>query len=109
MSSSYETGASAGTSGTEEAPKSKASALFDLRALIGGLFTLYGIVLIVAGFFTSDQSRTKSNGININLWLGIGMLVLGLFFLAWFRLRPLHVEGPSAEEQLEGAPPAGGH
>jgi hypothetical protein len=91
-------------------PKSKASALFDLRTLIGALFTLYGTVLIVAGFFTSDQARTKANGININLWLGIGMLALGLFFLAWFRLRPLHVEGPSAGDQREdGAPPPGGH
>lgn len=109
MSSNDETGASVGTSGTDETPKSKASALFDLRALIGGLFTLYGIVLIVAGFFTSDQELKKADNININLWLGIGMLVLGLFFLAWFRLRPLHVEGPSAQEQLEGAPPPDGH
>ena len=28
-------------------------------------------------------------GININLWLGVGMLVLGLFFLLWVRLPPL--------------------
>lgn len=89
-------------------PKSKASALFDLRTLIGALFTLYGIVLVVAGFFISDRELKKADNININLWLGLGMLALGLFFLAWFRLRPLRVEGPSAQDQLDGAAPPPG-
>ena len=69
------------------------SGLFDLRYLIGGLFTVYGIVLIVASFFVSN---TKSGGIAIDLWLGLGMLILGVFFLLWARTRPLRVEGPSA-------------
>ena len=67
--------------------------LFDLRYLIGGLFTVYGIVLIVASFFVSN---VKSGGININLWLGLGMLILGVFFLVWARTRPLKLEGKSA-------------
>ena len=37
------------TAVTEDAPASKASALFDLRVLIGGLFTFYGVLLLVAG------------------------------------------------------------
>jgi hypothetical protein len=71
-----------------EATHSAASKLFDLRYLIGGLFTVYGIMLTVAGFFTSDADRAKAAGININLWLGIMMLVVGIFFLAWARLSP---------------------
>jgi hypothetical protein len=67
--------------------------LFDLRYLIGGLFTVYGIVLIVASFFVSN---VKSGGINIDLWLGLGMLILGVFFLVWARTRPLKLEGKSA-------------
>ncbi len=74
------------------------SGLFDLRYLIGGLFTIYGIVLIVASFFVSN---VKSGGININLWLGLGMLILGVFFLVWARTRPLTVEGTSALAQAE--------
>ena len=69
------------------------SGLFDLRYLIGGLFTIYGVVLIVASFFVSN---VKSGGINIDLWLGLGMLVLGVFFLVWARARPLQLEGQSA-------------
>jgi hypothetical protein len=69
------------------------SGLFDLRYLIGGLFTVYGVVLIVASFFVSNA---KSGGINIDLWLGLGMLILGVFFLIWARARPLRVEGASA-------------
>lgn len=72
-----------------EAPQSAASRLFDLRVLIGGLFLLYGVMLTVAGFFTSSKELAKASHININLWLGIGMLVIGGFFAAWWRLRPL--------------------
>ncbi|MEO6501194.1 MAG: hypothetical protein ABIQ09_04705 [Jatrophihabitantaceae bacterium] len=66
--------------------------LFDIRLLIGGLFVVYGVMLTVAGFFTSDADRQKASGININLWLGLGMLVLGLLFLLWRALRPLRIE-----------------
>lgn len=75
-----------------DAPKSAAAKLFDIRLLIGGLFTLYGVMLTVAGFFTSDADRQKASGININLWLGLGMLVLGLLFLLWRMVNPLRIE-----------------
>jgi cytochrome c biogenesis protein CcdA len=78
------------------------SSLFDLRYLIGGLFTVYGIILIVAAFFVSN---VKSGGININLWLGIAMLVLGLLFLLWARSRPLRIEGESALAQADETGP----
>ena len=79
-----------------EATHSAASKLFDLRYLIGGLFTLYGIMLTIAGFFTSDADLEKAAGININLWLGIMMLLVGIFFLVWARLSPTKPPEPSA-------------
>lgn len=82
----------AGTSADPDAPRSAMYKLFDIRLLIGGLFVLYGVMLTVAGFFTSDAERQKASGININLWLGLGMLVLGLLFLLWRMLRPLRIE-----------------
>jgi predicted transporter len=45
-------------------------------------------MLTIAGFFTSDADRAKAADININLWLGVFMLLLGIFFLVWARLIP---------------------
>lgn len=86
-----------------EAPESAAARLFDLRILIGGLFVLYGIMLTVSGAFASAKSIAKASNINMNLWLGIGMLIVGLIFLAWWRLNPVRPEVPD-----QGDPP-GGH
>jgi hypothetical protein len=86
----------------EAAEPAPVNRLFDLRYLIGSLFTFYGLLLTVASFFVSTA---KSGGININLWLGLGMLVLGVFFLGWARLRPLVVEDkPSVAAQGRGSP-----
>jgi hypothetical protein len=77
-----------------EVPRSAAARLFDLRSIIGGLFILYGIMLTVAGFFTSSANLAKASNININLWMGIGMLVVGVLFLLWWRLNPLRHDQP---------------
>src|SRR6476469_6429730 len=69
--------------------KSAASKLFDLRVLIGALFTFYGVALTIYSFFTTPEELAKAAGININLWLGLGMLILGLLFLLWAKLAPV--------------------
>jgi hypothetical protein len=81
-----------------EAPQSAAAKLFDLRVLIGGLFLLYGVMLTVAGFFTSSANLAKASNININLWMGIAMLLIGGFFAAWWRLRPLQRPEPQPDQ-----------
>ncbi|HEV2886703.1 MAG TPA: hypothetical protein VGX49_07330 [Jatrophihabitans sp.] len=86
------TSANQASTADPDVPQSAAAKLFDIRLLIGGLFTVYGLMLTVAGFFTSDAARKKADGININLWLGLGMLVLGLLFLLWRQLSPLRIE-----------------
>ncbi len=65
-----------------------AARLFDIRRIIGGLFVIYGIIVTIAGITASDADIDKAEGVNINLWTGLAMLALGLFFLAWLRLRP---------------------
>lgn len=79
-----------------ERKSATAARLFDIRLIIGGLFTLYGVIVTVAGFLVSDADLKKAEDININLWTGLGMLVLGLLFLAWMKLRP--TVPPTAEE-----------
>ena len=80
--------------GTSET-KSAASKLFDIRLMIGALFVVYGVLLTIYGFFTSEAELQKAAGININLWLGLGMLVLGALFLLWMKVNPLVPPDPS--------------
>jgi hypothetical protein len=75
----------------------RAANLFDIRRLIGGLFVIYGVILVVLGLGESDASIDKSAGINVNLDAGLGMLVLGVLFIAWALLRPLAAELDSEE------------
>ncbi|MCD7441575.1 MULTISPECIES: hypothetical protein [Streptomyces] len=65
-----------------------AARLFDIRRIIGGLFVVYGVIVTIAGLTDDDAAIDKAQGININLWTGLGMLLLGIFFLAWLKLRP---------------------
>src|SRR5215213_6400681 len=67
----------------------KAARLFDIRRLIGGLFLIYGVILVVLGLGESDASIEKSAGMNVNLWGGISMLIMSACFLLWAFLRPL--------------------
>jgi hypothetical protein len=93
------TGSDSGSgSGSWKDPADRSSRLFDLRLLIGGLFTLYGVMVGVAGLFDSATDLRKSNGLRINLWTGLGMLVLGLLFLLWAFLRPLQRADPSGPD-----------
>lgn len=66
-----------------------AARLFDIRRIIGGLFVLYGVAVTAAGIVDGAAAKKQAAGIDINLWTGLGMLALGLFFLAWMRLRPV--------------------
>lgn len=60
--------------------------LFDLRTLIGGVLALYGLVLVIVGIVDGTDALRRADGIRINLWTGIVLLVVaGLFFL-WSRL-----------------------
>jgi hypothetical protein len=71
-----------------ERKSATAARIFDLRGIIGGLFVLYGIIVTITGITDSQAAIDKAQGVNINLWTGIGMLVLGVFFLVWLKLRP---------------------
>jgi hypothetical protein len=58
----------------------------DIRAPIGGLFSLLGLML--AGYGLVAGSRTASDVApvtNVNLWWGIVMLLFGVFMLVLSR------------------------
>ncbi|MCQ4042237.1 hypothetical protein ACFOSC_24325 [Streptantibioticus rubrisoli] len=75
-----------------------AARLFDIRGIIGGLFVVYGAIVTIAGITASDADLRKAQGININLWTGVGMLVLGAAFLVWLRLNPTSPPARQAED-----------
>jgi hypothetical protein len=81
----------------------KAARLFDIRRLIGGLFLIYGVILVVLGLGESDASIAKSADINVNLYAGLGMLVVAVFFITWALMRPLGEDEPASEPAGGGA------
>jgi hypothetical protein len=73
-----------------------AARLFDIRRIIGGLFVVYGVIVTITGLTDDDAAIDKAQGVNINLWTGLGMLILGVFFLTWLKLRPTAPPPPDA-------------
>ncbi|MFE0252950.1 hypothetical protein [Streptomyces sp. NPDC059010] len=71
-----------------EGRSTTAARLFDIRRIIGGLFVIYGVIVTITGLTDDDAAIEKAEGVNINLWTGLGMLLLGIFFLTWLKLRP---------------------
>ncbi|SCG52182.1 hypothetical protein [Micromonospora coxensis] len=83
----------------QERARSAAARLFDIRRVIGGLFVAYGLIVGLVGLFDGQSEIDKAQGVRINLWAGLVMLLFGLVMLAWQWLRP--VEPPTAEEARE--------
>ena len=75
----------------------KKVSLFDVRSIIGALMTIYGVILVLASFFTSDADKAKADGVNANLWVGLVLLVFGILMIVWAVTRPIVID----EEQLE--------
>ena len=75
----------------------KKVSLFDVRTIIGALMSLYGVILVLASFSTSDADKAKADGVNANLWVGLALLIFGVLMLVWAITRPIVVD----EEQIE--------
>ena len=59
------------------------AASLDLRLPIGGLFTALGVVIGGYGIATNGSAIYETSlSININLWWGIVMFIVGLIMLA---------------------------
>ena len=77
--------------------------LFDIRVIIGALIGLYGVIILITGFFTSDAQIEKADGLNINIWAGIGMIVVSAGFGLWAYLRPIVVPPDPSEKAHDSA------
>lgn len=81
----------------------KTAGAFDIRSIIGLLLTAYGVILTLMGLF-ADPDEDRTGGINANLWAGLALLVAGLGFLAWARLRPVVVPDQVEKDDVAGGP-----
>jgi hypothetical protein len=54
---------------------------FDLKIAIGGLFTVYGVLLALYGLLGDKAQYSRSLGLNVNLLWGAVLLVFGLCML----------------------------
>jgi amino acid transporter len=80
-----------------EQPQKKKAGAFDIRVVIALLIAIYGLMLTILGIIANPAEVNKADGININLWGGIAMLVFAAVFVVWARLRPIVV--PVKQEQ----------
>jgi len=91
-----------GATDEEEIEAARAANRFDIRRLIGGLFILYSLILIALGIFGSHHIKNKAAGVNVDLWTGLGMLVVGALMLVWALTRPVVPEPPETRGQGSG-------
>ena len=82
---------------SESSGSAHKAGLFDIRNIIGALMCVYGAILTLAGLL-GDRAPEKTGGVNANLWTGLALLVVGILFIAWARIRPIvvpeHVDAP---------------
>lgn len=66
----------------------------DIKVPIGLMFTILGLLLTIFGLATASNAEMyqRSLDININLWTGAAMLVVGIVMLATSKLRPAKEE-----------------
>jgi hypothetical protein len=77
--------------------------IFDIRNIIGVLLGVDGLIILLVGIF-GDTEEEKTGGVNANLWAGLALLVVGLAFIAWARLRPVVVPDDFEPDDDEGRP-----
>jgi hypothetical protein len=84
----------------EEARNWRLAKMFDLRTFIGVLFVIFGVLVIIPGIIANPADIEKAAGINLALWVGGMMLLLGVIFLAWLLASP---PPPITKEEMAAA------
>lgn len=78
----------------------KTAGAFDIRTVIGVLLGIFGIILTILGFTDySPNEAERTGGIDANLWTGLGLILVAIFFILWAKLRPIRIivdDGPES-------------
>ena len=75
---------------TTDSDRAHKAGAFDIRNIIGALMGVYGLILALAGIF-GDPELDKTGDVNANLWTGLALVVVAVFFFGWARLKPIVV------------------
>ena len=82
---------------------------FDIRTFIAGLMALYGVILVLTGIFGANEVTSGAKAPdNVNVYVGIGLLVFAAAMQGWAMWRPTVVdEAQLARDRAaqEGQPP----
>jgi hypothetical protein len=92
----------------DKASQQRFADLFDVRRVIGGLFAVYGVILLIASFFASDEDVDRAQGINANLWVGLALLATAAIFFVWALRAPVGAQlvGDDADDAAPAEAPA---
>src|SRR3712207_2107680 len=93
---------------TGDAQRPHKAGAFDVRNVIAALIGFYGIVLLLVSVFGEDESD-KTGGVYAHLWAGLGMLLFGIAFALWSRLRPVVVAPGHEGDDITGGDRPRGH
>jgi hypothetical protein len=74
----------------QHSTEKKTAGAFDIRNVIGALLAIYGVILLLTAAFRSASPQGTHN--SDNWWGGGALLVVGVLFLAWAKLKPIVVE-----------------
>lgn len=90
-------------------PERHTAGAFDVRTFIAGLLGIFGVILIFAGIFGSDTTTvgTKTPG-NVNLYVGIALVVFAALMQTWAVVRPTVVDEAELARQKAESEQMGG-
>lgn len=88
-----------GPAGVRRTPR-----VLDLRSIIAALFTVFGVLVLIAGLTASPEEVERAGGINISVWTGVALLALAAGFGLWVRLAPPDIAHSSTEEHPADPP-----
>ncbi|MDX6365962.1 MAG: hypothetical protein QOK30_1038 [Nocardioidaceae bacterium] len=109
MAHATDSAGATGAAGDGEKTRHTAGA-FDIRTFIAALMGMYGVILVLTGIFGADETTNGSKAAgNVNLWVGLCLLVFSALMEGWALWRPTVIdEGQLARDRAaaEDEPPA---
>jgi uncharacterized membrane protein len=73
---------------------------FDIRTFIAALMGIYGVILLLTGIFGADETTDGSKAAgNVNLWVGICLLIFAALMQGWALWRPTVVDVERLERE----------